>query len=117
MDEYRYQPVPPEDGYERAAGRRYRRAVARSLGGGKRAYRPAQYTRSGIAQDYQNEQRRHLEHRARDVAILFGVALMNQHVAFALDHPVFDPERQITARHFWRVGRFSLGLTCNIGME
>ena len=42
---------------------------------------------------------------------------MNQHVAFALDHPVFDPERQITARHFWRVGRFSLGLTCNIGME
>ena len=71
-DEYRYQPVPPEDGYERAAGRRYRRAVARSLGGGKRAYRPAQYTRSGIAQDYQNEQRRHLEHRARDVAILLG---------------------------------------------
>lgn len=29
---------------------------------------------------------------------------------FALDHPVFDPERQITPDHFWLVGRVSVGL-------
>jgi hypothetical protein len=43
---------------------------------------------------------------------------MNQHIAFALDHPVFDPERQIVPGHFWVTERvISVGLTCNIGME
>jgi hypothetical protein len=42
---------------------------------------------------------------------------MNQHIAYALAHPVFDPERQIVTGHFWRHGRFSIGLTVNIGME
>jgi hypothetical protein len=42
---------------------------------------------------------------------------MNKHVRHALDHPVFDPGRQIVAGHFWRDGRISIGLTVNIGME
>lgn len=43
---------------------------------------------------------------------------MNQHVIFALAHPVFDPERQIVPGHFWAVGGgVSAVLTCNIGME
>jgi hypothetical protein len=42
---------------------------------------------------------------------------MNSHAAFALAHPVFDPERQITTRHSWRQGRLSFILTVNIGME
>ena len=42
---------------------------------------------------------------------------MNSHIRYALDHPVFDPERQIVTGHFWRVGRISIGLTANIGME
>lgn len=37
---------------------------------------------------------------------------------FALAHPVFDPERQIVAGHFWRVTpKIGAGLTVNIGME
>lgn len=42
---------------------------------------------------------------------------MKNQIAFALAHPVFDPERQITQGHFWRSGRLSFGLTVNIGME
>jgi hypothetical protein len=44
-------------------------------------------------------------------------ARMNSHIRFALAHPVFNPERQITTGHFWRSGRVSIGLTANIGME
>lgn len=42
---------------------------------------------------------------------------MRSQIEFALAHPVFDPERQIIAGHFWRVDRLSFGLTVNIGME
>ena len=43
---------------------------------------------------------------------------MHKQVAFALAHPVFDPERQIIPGHFWWPERgVSAGLTCNIGME
>jgi hypothetical protein len=43
---------------------------------------------------------------------------MNAHVEYALAHPVFDPERQIGARHYWFAARrVSACLTCNIGME
>lgn len=42
---------------------------------------------------------------------------MRSQIAFALAHPVFDPERQITRGHFWRMGALSFGLTVNIGME
>jgi hypothetical protein len=43
---------------------------------------------------------------------------MNSHIAYALAHPVFDPETQITPGHFWIEERnISVGLTCNIGME
>jgi hypothetical protein len=46
-----------------------------------------------------------------------GAAAMN-HVDFALAHPVFDPERQITPDHFWLAGRnIPAGLTVNIGLE
>ena len=65
--------VPPPDRYEIEAGKRYRRHVARSLAEGKRAYRPEpQHTRTGIAQDFENEQRQRIERRARDVAIRLG---------------------------------------------
>ena len=42
---------------------------------------------------------------------------MNRQVNFALAHPVFDPERQITQGHGWREGLLSFMLTVNIGME
>lgn len=42
---------------------------------------------------------------------------MNSHLHYALKHPVFDPDRQITTDHGWRQGRFSIMLTVNIGME
>ena len=43
---------------------------------------------------------------------------MNAHVAIALDHPVYDPMREIVAGHFWFYTRdIHAGLTCNIGME
>ena len=43
---------------------------------------------------------------------------MHRQVAWALAHPVFDPERQITGGHFWQAKtRISAGLTVNIGME
>jgi hypothetical protein len=45
-------------------------------------------------------------------------AIMHRQVAWALAHPVFDPERQITGGHFWQAKtRISAGLTVNIGME
>lgn len=43
---------------------------------------------------------------------------MHTQAAFALGHPVFDPERQIIAGHYWREERaVSACLTVNIGME
>lgn len=43
---------------------------------------------------------------------------MHLHARFALDHPVFDPERQIVVGHCWRADRdVSAGLTVNIGQE
>ena len=43
---------------------------------------------------------------------------MKSQVEFALAHPVFDPERQIVAGHYWRAERnTSACLTVNIGME
>lgn len=43
---------------------------------------------------------------------------MNRHIAYALQHPVFDPERQIVQDHFWLAERdISACLTVNIGME
>jgi hypothetical protein len=47
-----------------------------------------------------------------------GKRNMNSHVAFALAHPVFNPETQIVSGHFWFYERLvSAILTCNIGME
>lgn len=43
---------------------------------------------------------------------------MNQKAAFALAHPVFDPDRQILPQHTTLVDRLaSACLTVNIGME
>jgi hypothetical protein len=43
---------------------------------------------------------------------------MTPHARFALDHPVFDPTKQIVPGHYWRADRdVSAALTCNIGME
>jgi hypothetical protein len=43
---------------------------------------------------------------------------MKSQIAFALAHPVFDPERQIVSGHFWRPDRHTAaGLTVNIGLE
>jgi hypothetical protein len=42
---------------------------------------------------------------------------MNSHVAYALAHPVYDPDRDITRDHGWREDRLSFVLTCNIGQE
>ena len=43
---------------------------------------------------------------------------MKSQIEYALAHPVFDPERQITAEFFWRPAHeVSAGLTVNIGME
>lgn len=40
------------------------------------------------------------------------------HALFALAHPVFDPETEIVAGHFWAVERdVSAGLTVNLGLE
>lgn len=44
--------------------------------------------------------------------------MMDAHARFALAHPVYDPERQIIADHFWRSDReTSACLTVNLGME
>lgn len=43
---------------------------------------------------------------------------MNQHIRFALDHPVYDPKKQITFGHYWVEERLvSACLTVNLGME
>lgn len=43
---------------------------------------------------------------------------MHKQVIYALAHPVFDPDRQITLGHFWQAARLvTAGLTANIGME
>ena len=43
---------------------------------------------------------------------------MNQHILFALGHPVYDPARQILEGHRWREGQLiGATLTCNIGDE
>lgn len=40
------------------------------------------------------------------------------HIAYALAHPVFDPDTQIVRQHSWWAERLiSALLTCNIGME
>jgi hypothetical protein len=43
---------------------------------------------------------------------------MHRQAVYALANPVFDPETQIGAGHFWAPERLiSSGLTVNIGME
>lgn len=43
--------------------------------------------------------------------------MLDAHARYALAHPVFDPDRQITMGHGWAVERdVSAMLTCNIGM-
>lgn len=42
---------------------------------------------------------------------------MKSQIAYALAHPVFDPERQITSDHFWPMNGLTFGLTVNIGTE
>jgi hypothetical protein len=43
---------------------------------------------------------------------------MHPQAAYALAHPVYDPERQILSGHFWAADRdVSAGLTVNIGQE
>ena len=46
------------------------------------------------------------------------ISMMDGHARFALAHPVFDPERQIIAGHYWKADHMvSAFLTVNIGME
>lgn len=43
---------------------------------------------------------------------------MHRQARWALDHPVYDPETQITQANFWLEDReTSAGLTVNIGQE
>ena len=43
---------------------------------------------------------------------------MHKHAMYALAHPVFYPETQITRKNFWNPDRLvSAGLTVNIGEE
>jgi hypothetical protein len=45
---------------------------------------------------------------------------MKSQIEFALQHPVFDPERHIVVGHYWQAhlaDRISACLTVNIGME
>ena len=42
---------------------------------------------------------------------------MRSQIAFALAHPVFNPDTQFLPGHFWRLGDLSFGLSCNIGLE
>lgn len=40
------------------------------------------------------------------------------HVSFALAHPVFDPDRDVTLKHYWNMDRRVVaGLTVNLGLE
>jgi hypothetical protein len=68
-------PVPPPDLFERAAGRRYRAIVARSLGGKVDRFGPpeGQHTREGIAQDFALRERWFFDQRARGVARRLGL--------------------------------------------
>lgn len=44
--------------------------------------------------------------------------MIDAHSAFALAHPVYDPERQIVPGHYWVADRHvSACLTVNIGQE
>jgi hypothetical protein len=43
---------------------------------------------------------------------------MHSQALYALKHPVYDPDTQITRGHFfWAAPRTSAGLTVNIGLE
>jgi len=42
---------------------------------------------------------------------------MKSQIAFALAHPVYDPERDMIPGHWWQAGKLSYCLTVNIGME
>jgi hypothetical protein len=44
---------------------------------------------------------------------------MKSQIEFALQHPVFDPKRQIVQGHYWWIegGSLSACLTVNIGQE
>lgn len=42
---------------------------------------------------------------------------MHKQALFALAHPVFDPERQISGHHWVADRLVTAGLTVNIGME
>lgn len=43
---------------------------------------------------------------------------LDRQKAFALAHPVFDPQKQILTGHGWPIDRHTSGvLTVNIGME
>lgn len=43
---------------------------------------------------------------------------MNTHIAYSLERPIFDPERQINRDFGWMEERdVSIMLTCNIGFE
>jgi hypothetical protein len=43
---------------------------------------------------------------------------MQNHIAFALAHPVFDPDQHILPGHSWIVAAgISATMTVNIGME
>jgi hypothetical protein len=44
---------------------------------------------------------------------------MKSQIAFALAHPVYEPQRDIVPGHYWRVGSSALSacLTVNIGQE
>lgn len=42
---------------------------------------------------------------------------MKSQIAYALAHPVFDPDTHFTKGHFWRAGSLTFGLTVNIGQE
>lgn len=44
--------------------------------------------------------------------------MMQRYAAYALAHPVFDPERQLGSDFHWSPERLvTAGLSCNIGME
>ena len=43
---------------------------------------------------------------------------MIKQALYAMAHPVFDPERQITGKHYWQADRdVTACMTVNIGME
>jgi hypothetical protein len=43
---------------------------------------------------------------------------MKSQIAYALAHPVYDPDKEITRGHYWvATDHISACLTANIGME